>query len=283
MTTAFVLSGGGSLGAIQVGMLQALIARGVHPDLIVGTSVGAVNGAWLAAGSGEQDLRELTDLWRGLRRSEVFPTGLLTGFTGFVGRENHLFSDRGLRRILQRHLRFERIEDAPVPLHVIAVDVLSGKDVRLSTGPAVDAIAASAAIPGLLPPVVIDERSLMDGGAVNNTPVSHAIDLGATTVWVLTTGYACALEEPPRSALGMGLHGLTLAINQRIALDIERYEPTTELRVIPPLCPLSTSPANFGNAAELIARGADQTSRWLDEAHRTSGQAALLHPHAHGR
>lgn len=282
-TTAFVLSGGGSLGAIQVGMLQVLIARGIHPDLIIGTSVGAVNGAWLAAGSSDQDLRQLADLWRGLRRSEVFPPGLLTGFTGFAGRANHLFSDRGLRRILQQHIRFERIEDAPIPLHVIAVDVLSGKDVRLSTGPAVDAVAASAAIPGLLPPVVIDDRSLMDGGAVNNTPISHAIDLGATTVWVLTTGYACALREPPHSALGMGLHGLTLAINQRIALDIERYENTTELRVIPPLCPLSTGPADFGNAAELIARSADQTAKWLDEARRPTGQATLLYPHTHGR
>ncbi|REE76327.1 NTE family protein [Rhodococcus wratislaviensis] len=283
MTTAFVLSGGASLGAIEVGMLQTLIGRGIRPDLIVGTSVGALNGAWLAGGSSDSDLRELADLWRGLTRSAVFPTGLLTGFTGFVGLRNHLVSNRAIRRLLEQNLRFERMEDAPIPLHVIAADVLTGKDVRLSTGPAVDAVTASAALPGILPPVVIDGRALMDGGVVNNTPISHAIELGATTVWVLPTGYACTLSKVPGSALGMGLLGVTLAINQRLALDIERYESAADIRVVPPLCPLDTSPADFGDADELITRAREQTAKWLDEARVVEvGQADLLLPHVHG-
>jgi NTE family protein len=281
MTTAFVLSGGASLGAIEVGMLQTLIGRGIRPDLIVGTSVGALNGAWLAGGSSDADLRDLADLWRGLKRSAVFPAGLLTGFTGFVGLRNHLVSNRAIKRLLETHLRFERMEDAPIPLHVIAVDVLTGKDVRLSTGPAVDAVTASAALPGILPPVVIDGRALMDGGVVNNTPISHAIELGATTVWVLPTGYSCTLSKVPGSALGMGLLGVTLAINQRLALDIERYESVADIRVVPPLCPLDTSPADFGDADELITRARDQTAKWLDEAPVEVGQADLLLPHRH--
>lgn len=281
MTTAFVLSGGASLGAIQVGMLQALSARGIVPDLIVGTSVGAVNGAWLAAGSSEQDLRALADVWRGLRRSDVFPTELFTGFAGFVGVRNHLVSNRGIRRIVQKNLRFDTLEEAPIPFYVIAADVLSGKDVRLATGPALDAVVASAAIPGLMAPVVVGGRPLMDGGAVNNTPISHAIELGATTVWVLTTGSACALVRPPGSALGMGLHGLTLAINQRIALDVERYEASAKLQLVPPLCPLTTSPADFGNASELIARAYAQTTEWLQQRVPSFGQAYLLKPHQH--
>ena len=283
MTTAFVLSGGASLGAIEVGMLQTLIGRGIRPDLIVGTSVGALNGAWLAGGSSDADLRELADLWRGLTRSAVFPAGLLTGFTGFVGLRNHLVSNRAIRKLLAQHLRFERMEDAPIPLHVIAVDVLTGKDVRLSTGPAVDAVTASASLPGILPPVVIDGRALMDGGVVNNTPISHAIELGATTVWVLPTGYACTLSTVPGSALGIGLLGVTLAINQRLALDIERYESVADIRVVPPLCPLDTSPADFGDADELITRAREQTAKWLDEARVAGvGQADLLLPHVHG-
>ncbi|MDV7353240.1 patatin-like phospholipase family protein [Rhodococcus oxybenzonivorans] len=281
MTTAFVLSGGASLGAIEVGMLQTLIGRGIRPDLVVGTSVGALNGAWLAAGSSESDLRELADLWRGLKRSSVFPTGLFTGFVGFVGIDNHLVSNRGIRRILEKHLRFGRMEDAPIPLHVIAADVLTGKDVRLSSGPAVDAVLASAAIPGILPPVVVEGRALVDGGVVNNTPISHAIELGATTVWVLPTGYACTLSEVPRSALGMALLGVTLAINQRLALDIERYEGAADIKVVPPLCPLDTSPADFGDADELIRRAREQTAQWLDEAPVEVGQADLLLPHMH--
>ncbi|WP_072688326.1 patatin-like phospholipase family protein [Rhodococcus marinonascens] len=281
MTTAFVLSGGASLGAIEVGMLQTLIYRGIRPDLIVGSSVGALNGAYLAGGSSDEDIRELADLWRGLKRSAVFPTTLFTGFTGFVGFGNHLVSNHAIRRLLAKHLRFKRMEYAPIPLHVVATDVLTGRDVRLSTGPAVDAVTASAALPGILPPVVIDGRALMDGGVVNNTPISHAIELGATTVWVLPTGYACTLSKVPGSALGMGLLGVTLAVNQRLALDVERYENIADIRVVPPLCPLDTSPADFGNADELITRAREQTATWLDEARIEGGQATLLLPHVH--
>lgn len=263
-------------------MLQTLIERGIRPDIIVGTSVGALNGAWLAGGSTEADISELADLWRGLKRSSVFPTTLFTGFTGFVGIGNHLVSNHAIRRLLEKHLRFERMEDAPIPLHVVATDVLTGRDVRLSAGPAVDAVTASAALPGILPPVVIAGRTLMDGGVVNNTPISHAIELGATTVWVLPTGYACTLSEVPSSALGMGLLGVTLAVNQRLALDVERYEKVADIRVVPPLCPLDTSPADFGSADEMINRAREQTAEWLDEERVGTGQAILLLPHVHG-
>lgn len=281
MTTAFVLSGGASLGAVEVGMLAALVDRGVRPDLIVGTSVGAFNGAWLAAGATDTAVEALADVWRGLRRRDVFPAGLLTGLAGFRGVTDHLVSDRGVRHLLKQHLRFARLEDAVIPLHVVATDVLSGLDVCLSQGPAQDAVAASAAIPGLLPPVVVDGHTLMDGGAVNNTPISHAVALGASTIWVLSTGSACGMNAPPRSALGMALHGLTLAINHRIAGDIRRYESVAELRVVPPLCPVRISPADFSHAAELISRAEQQTRAWLDQDLPAGGQSYLLMPHRH--
>jgi NTE family protein len=280
VTTAFVMSGGASLGAIQVGMLQALVAHGVRPDLIVGTSVGALNGAWLA-GAKDEDLSRLADLWRGLTRSTVFPANPLTGLRGFAGQGDHLVSGHAIRRLIAQNLRFDRMEDARIPLHVVATDVLTGEDVRLSTGPAIDAISASAAIPGLLPPVQVDGRPLMDGGTVNNTPITHAVELGADTVWVLTTGSACALVEPPHSALGMALHGLTLAINNRMVLDIERFQGSIDLRVAPPLCPLTVSPADFGKAGELIGRAARQTADWLAEGPVGVEGAKVLEPHGH--
>jgi NTE family protein len=275
MTTAFVLSGGGNLGAVQVGMMLALERAGVRPDLIVGTSVGAVNGGWLAAA---QPAEELAQVWRGLRRRDVFPVDLAGGFLGLVGRRNHLVSPRGLRRLLRRHQAFERLEDAPVPLHVVATDVLTGLDVRLSSGPTVEAILASSAIPGVYPPVRYDGQTLMDGGVVNNTPISHAAALGADQVWVLTTGYACALSRAPGSALGMALHAVAVIIQQRMAFDVARYADRLDMRVVPQLCPIRVSPTDFSRTDELISRAEAQTTTWLES--RMPGRATLqLHQH----
>ena len=146
MTTAFVLSGGASLGSIQVGMLLGLAEARITPDLIVGTSVGAVNGGWVASRPHVAGIGALADLWRSLSRSNVFPTRPILGLLGFLGRRPNLVPDNGLRRLVSDHLGFSRLEDAPIPFHVVATDVLSGQDVLLSSGDAVDAIAAGAAI-----------------------------------------------------------------------------------------------------------------------------------------
>jgi NTE family protein len=279
VTTAFVLSGGASLGAAQVGMLTALQEAGVRPDLVIGTSVGAVNGAWVA---GRVDIGGLGAVWRALRRDTVFPARALDGLLGFVGRREHLVPDVGIRRLLRDHLSFARLEDAPVPFHVVATDVLSGCDTLLSHGDAVDAVLASTAIPGVLPPVRVAGRYLMDGGVVNNTPISHAVRLGADVVWVLATGYSCALTERPKGALGMALHAVTLGINRRLAADIRRYSQRADLRVLPPLCPVKTSAADFSQAAGLIERAHELTRDWL-----TAGAPPLLSatakiaPHGH--
>lgn len=159
--------------------------------------------------------------------------------------------------------------------------MLSGQDVLLSAGDAVDAIAASAAIPAVFPPVTIDGRDLIDGGVVNNTPLWHAVALGADVIWVLPTGYSCALPESPKSALAMALHGLTLTVNQRLAIDVARFESRVDLRVIPPLCPVHVSPADFSQSAQLIDRSHEAACRWLSSRRPVTGQAALLEPHRH--
>jgi NTE family protein len=180
VTTAFVLSGGASLGAIQVGMLRALYERGITPDLIVGTSAGALNGAFVAARPPTPTTAdELGDVWRSVRRSTVFPANPLSGFVGFIGRRNYLVPDWGLRALLTHHLPIEALEDAVIPLHVVAVDLYSGEEVRLSEGSAIEAVMASAAIPGVFPPVSWEGMELIDGGVANNTPISHAVELGA--------------------------------------------------------------------------------------------------------
>ncbi|MFL0286616.1 patatin-like phospholipase family protein [Mycobacterium sp. SMC-21] len=279
MTTAFVLSGGGSLGSIQVGMLLGLAEAGIKPDLIVGTSVGALNGGWIAGRSDHDGALALADLWRTLSRRKVFPTSPSMGLLGFLGRRPHLVSDIGIRTLLRQNLRFRRLQDAPTPLHVVATDVLSGQDVLLSSGDAVDAIVASAAIPAVLPPVRIGGRDLVDGGVVNNTPLSYAVELGATEVWVLPTGYSCAMPQPPRAALAMAMHAFTLAINRRLATDVERFEALVELHVVPPLCPVRVSPIDFSRSGELIERSLESTRHWLPTTRPEVGQAELLEPH----
>jgi NTE family protein len=203
----FVLSGGASLGAIQVGMLRGLYERDIRPDLIVATSAGAINGAFIAARPQTVETAdELAGIWSHVSRGQVFPLNPLSGLLGFLGSRDHLVPDSGLRRLVKGHLDHERLEELPIPLHVVAVDVVTGEELLLSRGPLLEAVMASAAIPAVLPPVDWEDRELMDGGVANNTPISHAIELGAREIYVLPTGHACAVEHPPGSALGMALH-----------------------------------------------------------------------------
>ncbi len=264
MTTAFVLSGGASHGAVQVGMLQALARREIRPDLVFGASVGALNAAWIAGDPALEHLDDLDAIWTSLRTRDAFPLRPLTGLLGFLGRRNSLVSASGLRSIVARNVRFERLEDAPIPLCVIATEVTSGREVALTVGNAVDAIVASATIPGVLPPVEMDGRMLMDGGVVNNTPISNAIAAGATRIYVLPTGYACDLQRPPKSALAMTLQAISLLVEQRLITDVQELQGRVDLRVIPPVCPLDVSPADFSRARELIDLARDGASRWLD-------------------
>jgi len=283
MPTAFVLSGGASLGAVQVGMLRALLERGITPDLVVGSSVGAVNGGWLAGSPHLAGVAKLEGIWRSIGRSEIFPVNPLSGLLGFLGRRSHVVPPGPLERLLGRHLPFTRLEDARVPLHVVATEVADGVEVLLSSGDAVRAILASTAIPGVFPPVRIGDHDLMDGGVVDNNPIAHAVHLGATVVYVLPTGYSCTLPEVPRSALGMVLHALNLMTVQRLLIDIERYEHDIELHVIPPPCPLSVSPADFSRTAELIAASYTVAGDRLDVPPRLIGQRRLLGFHHHAR
>ena len=264
MTRAFVLSGGASLGAVQVGMLRALAERGSLPDLVVGASAGAINAGWIAGDPRLEDLDGLERIWLGLRTRDVFPAEPLRGLLGFLGRRPSLVQNHALRALLRRNIRFDRLEDAAIPISVIATEVITGLEAVLDRGPAVDALLASSAIPGVLPPVTFEGRTLIDGAIVNNVPISEAVDNGATEVWVLPTGYACNLEAPPTSALAMTLHALSLLIEQRLIRDVQQFQGAVDLRVIPPLCPLQVSPADFSQARTLIDRSYDAARQWID-------------------
>jgi NTE family protein len=274
MRTAFVLSGGGSLGAVQVGMLQALATRGVAPDFLVGTSAGALNAAYVAGyGTDPAALDRLERIWTRLRRHTVFPLRPFRLGASALGRAPSLCSDAGLRGLLRSYLAFDRLEHAPIPLHVVATDLHSGKEVLLSEGDAADAVLASAAIPGVFPSVRIGGRDLVDGGIANNAAVSQAAALGADTIYVLPSGYACALPTPPRTALASATQALTLLIEQRLIWEVGHFADSMDIRVLPPLCPLTVPSHDFRHGAELIARARAATGEWLD-----TGGAHVPHP-----
>ena len=280
MSTAFVLSGGGNLGAIQAGMLRALVGSGIRPDFVVGTSVGSVNGAWLASHDLDQGVDGLVDIWVGMRRSDVFPADLLGGLRGFLGRRDHLVSSAGLRRVLRAHVPAHHFDELRIPLHVVATDIRTGFDVLLSDGDLADAVCASSAIPGVFPMVEIGGRQLVDGGVVNNCPISQALALGATTIWVLPCGYACSLPKAPQGALGIVLQAVSLLVQNRLLMDYERYSAQADLRMLPTVCPLSVSPTDFTQARRLIDDADTLVRAWLQDP--SVGQRPGLHVHNMG-
>lgn len=262
--TALVLAGGGSFGAVQVGMLRALVAFGVTPDLVVGSSVGAINGAYYAGTPTAQGVTQLEMIWRGLRRREIFPVGWRS-LLALLTHRNFVVDPGGLRRVIEERLPYRNLEQATIPLHVVATDLLGGGSVRLSSGPTAEAVLASCAIPAAFPPVRVGERYLIDGAVASNTPIGVAVELGAKRVVVLPTGFACALEAPPQDAIGCALHALTLLVAHQLVTEIERHREQVEIVTVPPLCPLTVSPYDFSQAGDLIERAADQTRRWLDK------------------
>jgi NTE family protein len=283
MTTAFVLSGGGSLGAVQVGMMRTLADRGVRPDLLVGASAGALNAAFIAGRGFTPDaLDELATIWRGLRRPQVFPFAPHRGVLALAGARPSLCAPTGLRRLIAAHLHYDRLEDAEIPIHVVATDVLSGTEVLLSQGEPGPAVLASASIPAILPAVEIDGHLLFDGGVADNTPISQAVALGADRVFVLPAGVACALDVAPRSALATAVHALTLLIEQRLVHDVAAYHERVELIVAPPLCPLRIPSTDFRHADELMRRARRETHEWFDNGgHRRPHPERYLALHIH--
>jgi NTE family protein len=276
--TAFVFAGGGSLGAIQVGMLHVLLEAGLRPDFVVGSSVGAMNAAYFAGAPDAEGVSRLADIWLSLRRADIFPLTMSSALSLFRHADSILDPSR-LRHMIEANLSFAQLEDARIPLHVMATDQ-QGVGVRLSTGPAADAILASAAVPGIFPPVAIGGRQLMDGAIAANTPLRLAVELGATQIIVLPTGYACALEEPPKGVIAKALHALTLLIAWQLMHEIDVIPQGIQVHMAPALCPLEISPFDFSASRQLIQRAKQSTKKWI-EAGGLSRQARSRELSAH--
>jgi NTE family protein len=167
------------MGAYEVGMLKALLERDVVPDVVVGTSVGALNGAAIAAAPTLDTVSRLREIWLGLDQDRIFGGSLLAGAANLMRSRTHLHSNQPLRKMIGNLLPATTFEELAVPFHCVAASIERAAEHWFSEGPLVEAILASAAVPGVLPPVEIDGEHFLDGGIVNSIPISRAVELGA--------------------------------------------------------------------------------------------------------
>jgi NTE family protein len=279
--TAFVFAGGGSFGAIQVGMMHSLAAHGISADMVVGSSVGALNGAFFAGDPTLRGVLELETIWRGLTRQDVFPITWRTVLS-FIRRRDFLIPHDGIQKLVDDHIPFRNLQDAKLPLHIVATDIISGDSVVLSEGPADQAIIASTAIPGAFAPVRYKDFYLADGAISSNTPIRVAVAKGATRLIILPTGYACSTNAPPIGAVANALHALTLLIARQLVSELEDLDPGIQYFVVPPLCPLVGSPYDFSRTDDHIDRAIQSTDAWLAQGGLEQGGIPdEMRPHSH--
>jgi NTE family protein len=230
---AFVLGGGGVLGAHEVGMLQALAEAGIRPDLVLGTSVGALNGVFVAA---HRDpgaaVPELAAVWREGAAAEAFGGSLFGRVRTLARSGTHLHANEPLRALLEG-LPVQRIEELALPFQCVAASIERAAAHWFTAGPIVPAVLASAAVPGLLPPVRVGDEHFFDGGLVHSIPIGRALELGARTVYVLHVGRIERPLQVPTRPWEVGLVAFEIARRHRFAEDMAAVPSTVTVHVLP--------------------------------------------------
>ena len=253
--TALVLGGGGTRGAAQVGMLAVLAEVGFVPDAIYGSSVGAVNGAAFAGDPTPQGVERLAGIWRGISGGDVYPKRRVHGPWQFLQQRESIHPNAGLLQIIEEGIGYDRLEDAAVPLEVVATSMTDGRERWFVTGPAVKAVLASAAIPAIFPPVVIDGDRLIDGGVVDNVPISRAIDAGATRIVVLLCGPPTYTPAPTKRPVEALLNALFISIHARFSREMAGLPDGVEVIVCSGGDTMSRDYTDFSTTEALIAHG----------------------------
>lgn len=271
--TAFVLGGGGNLGSIQVGMLRALIERGVQPDLVFGCSVGALNSCAIAGDPTREGVRRLEEVWRQMDSETVFPSGRLAGPWLLLRKSLGMYGNEGLRAVIEESAAFGRFEEAAIPIEVVATSLETGRARWFGEGPIVEPVLASAALPGAFPPVEIDGEWFIDGAVVDNVPMSRAVAAGAERVFVLHVGNFARPRPRPQRPIDVLLQSFSIARNHRFMLDIDLVPDDIEVVVIPGLDPGNVKRNDFSRTAELIERAHASTAAFLDL--RAAGREAI--------
>ena len=234
MSTAFVLGGGGVLGAAEVGMLRALFERDITPDLVLGTSVGALNGAMVARDPSSTVIDRLTELWLTVSTSrDVYGDRPLRTMRRAVATGTHIYSPTPLRERLEEEFGDTRIEELPVRFQVCAAHIERAAEHWFDSGRLVDAVLASAAVPGLLPPAKVDGEHYLDGGIVNSIPVARAVQLGATRLFVLQVGRIDRPLSVPRRPWEVARVSFEIARRHRFMREMAELPEGVEAHVLP--------------------------------------------------
>jgi NTE family protein len=260
--TAFVLSGGGNMGALQVGMLRALLERGIRPDLVLGCSVGALNGAAVAAEPTLPMVARLEELWVDLEHRDLLPAGILPVTLQLARRGVALHPNTGLRSLVEQVLGDRAFGDLAVPFQCVATDVVAAREVWFEDGPLIEPILASAALPAVLPPVEIDGVRYIDGAVLNDVPVARAVVLGATRIYVLHTGTFERPRPEPRRPVDVALQAYWIARRARFRRDLAALPPGVEVTILP-----------TGEPPVVRFNDLTQSRRLIDLAHRASVDA----------
>jgi NTE family protein len=266
---AFVLGGGGIVGAHEVGMLRALGERSVEPDLVLGTSIGAVNGAVFAADPTPTGVERLTEFWLDGNLFDMSSGAMLRRLTTLARSRTHLQPVEEVRRRLAEVLRVRRVEELRVPFQCVAASIERAAEHWFESGPLADVVLASCAVPGLLPPVKIGDEHFIDGGIVNSIPVSRAVVLGATRIYVLQVGRVETPLAPPRRPWEVGLVAFEVARRHRFTHDLRSLPADVEVHVLP--TGGSAAPAYNDIGAQLRVRQIARTvERQIDSAYQAT-------------
>lgn len=264
---ALVLGGGGHHGAYEVGMMRALLEHGIRPDLVVGTSVGALNGAAIASDPSLDMVDRLREAWLNLDEDRIFGGSIFAVAANLVRTRTHLHSNRALRGLIERLLPVTTFEDLLVPFQCVAACIERAAEHWFHEGPLVEAILASAAVPGVLPPVEIGGEHFVDGGIVNSIPISRAVELGAKEIYVLQVGRIERALTPPRTPIQVAFVAFEIARRHRFARDLATLPNGVTAHVLPtgePKRPTS------GQLSELNYRDFKAVSRRIERAHRAT-------------
>ena len=231
--TAFVLGGGGVLGATQVGMLRALLENGIRPDIVLGTSIGSVNGAFIAADPSPASAERLARIWRAVREEGDFLENPLRQAARAAKYRTHFMSVKPLKRLIEDNLGHTRIEDLAIPFQCVAAHIESSKARWFTAGPITPAILASCAVPGMFPPVEIDGQHFLDGGLVHSIPVGRALTLGATDIYVLQVGRVEQSLQVPSKPWEVATVAFEIARRHRYHEELDTVPDHVNLHVLP--------------------------------------------------
>ena len=266
---AFVLGGGGVLGAHEVGMLRALAELGVEPDLVLGTSIGAVNSAFYAADPTLAGVERLIELWCDPNWAERSAGTTLRRLGTLARSGTHLQSLEEMRTRLDELLPVGRFEELRLPFQCVAASIERAAEHWFDTGSLADVVLASCAVPGILPPVPIDGEHFIDGGIVNSIPVSRAVALGARRIYVLQVGRLEQPLKPPRWPWEVGLVAFEVARRHRFAHDLHSLPEGIELHVLP--TGGSAAPAYNNLTGQLrVGRALRTAEQQIDSAYEAS-------------